>query len=291
MNKYDLDIPIYLNQKIVFDLLASINDGFSELSKLKTTNGFNGEIDGSVDAGLGNKNIFAFLGAKISGKVNNQQTSEEEIEKIHTPSSLFNNLKSRLFKEKMIVKIDSEKQFNNLKTGDFIEISGTLSQNPLISVMDKMTSIMELTSIFSKDGTGRKAKENNLNNKNIISQMNGFSESLKGNGMVDLICDVNINSYSFKCVLPVNMDYFFNRNANEIIDGNFKILGKVTKKCIGDDKINLLRNTSLTLMKESTLVNLLTSFNMDDNEDIDFGDVQAFISAPALLIIPIAIYI
>lgn len=291
MNKHDLEIPIYLNQKIVFDLLASINDGFSELSKIKTSNGYNGEVDGGIDAGLGNKNIFAFLGAKISGKINNQQSSEEEIEKIHTPSSLFNNLKSKLFKEKMITKIESDKQFKNIKTGDFIEISGTLSQNPLISVLDKLTSMMELANMISNDGTGKKAKGENLNTKIIVNQMKTFSDSLKGNGMVDLICKVNISDLNFECVLPVNMDYFFNRNANEIIDGNFKVLGKVTKKCVTNDKINLLRNTSLTIMKEKDLTDLFATFSSIDNLDDNIGNIQTFISSPALLIIPIAIYI
>ena len=58
MNKHSLEIPLYLNQKIVFDLLASINDGISQVTKIRTASRSNGEIEAGVDADLGNKNIL-----------------------------------------------------------------------------------------------------------------------------------------------------------------------------------------------------------------------------------------
>ena len=55
MNKHSLEIPLYLNQKIVFDLLASINDGFTQVTKLKTASSTEGNLGGTVEADLGNK--------------------------------------------------------------------------------------------------------------------------------------------------------------------------------------------------------------------------------------------
>lgn len=68
MNKHSLEIPLYLNQKIVFDLLASINDGISQVTKIRTASKSNGEIEAGVDADLGNKKYFYFDGGKIKGK-------------------------------------------------------------------------------------------------------------------------------------------------------------------------------------------------------------------------------
>ncbi|XCP85898.1 hypothetical protein ABXS75_03595 [Roseburia hominis] len=65
MNKHSLEVPLYLNQKIVFDLLASINDGFTQVTKLKTASATDGSLSGTVEADLGNKNIFALLGVKL----------------------------------------------------------------------------------------------------------------------------------------------------------------------------------------------------------------------------------
>lgn len=291
MDKYKLDIPLYLNQKIVFDLLASIDDGFSKLSKIKTSSGTSGEIDASVDAGLGNKNIFAFLNANVKAKASGDKSEEKELEKIHTPSSLFNGLKARLYKEKMVKKINSKQDFDKINTGEFVEICGTLSKNPLISVMDNMANMIELMTSFS-DNTGQKQKRKNLDDKQTINQIRSFSKGLKSNEMMDLICKSNNNDFEFQGVLPVYLDYFFNQNMNELIDGSFKIFGKVTKICTSEDeKINLLRNTSFTLIREKMLDELFTSFNSLNDENFNIENVKTIIEAPSILIIPIAIYV
>lgn len=291
MNKHNLDIPLYLNQKIVFDLLASIDDGFSKLSKLKTSSGMNGEIEGSVDAGLGNKNIFALLNINARGKTSGNKSEEKETEKIHTPSSLFNGLKDRLYKEKIVKKIYNEDDFNKICTGEFVEIYGTLSKNPLISVMDNMANMIELMSSFS-DNTGQKIKRKNLDDNQMINQIRSFSKGLKSNDMMDLICKSSINGFEFQGVLPVYMDYFFNQNMNELIDGRFKVFGKVAKVCFNEkEKINLLRNTSFTLIREKTLDDLFTSFNSFNDENFNIENVKTIVESPSVLVIPIAIYI
>ena len=159
MNKHSLEIPLYLNQKIVFDLLASINDGISQVTKIRTTSKSNGEIEAGVDADLGNKNIFTLMAVKLKGKVGTEKNNEQEQEKIHTPSSLFNNLKSQLFKEKLVKCID--KKLGKIQPGEFVEISGILKINPLITMMENMTKVLELAAVIQNEGSGKKAKQKN----------------------------------------------------------------------------------------------------------------------------------
>ena len=290
MNKHSLEIPLYLNQKIVFDLLASINDGFTQVTKLKTASAAESNLGGMIEADLGNKNIFALLGVKLKGKtdINHSREHNKEQEKIHTPSSLFNNLKGQLFKEKLVKRIEGK--IDNIQPGEFIEISGILKINPLIRMMENMTRVLELATVMQNDGTGKKAKQKNLEDKKTITQMEAFTNSLKANGMVDMICEMN-EMNGIKAVLPVYMDYFFNGNSSEIVDGKFKILGKVAKVCDQDEKIDLLRNTSLSIFKESLLEEMLSGFNADSNHDMNIGALETNVQGPALLIIPIAIYL
>lgn len=292
LNKHSLEIPLYLNQKIVFDLLASINDGFTQVTKLKTASATESSLDGTIEADLGNKNIFALLGVKLKGKTDighsRENNKEQEQEKIHTPSSLFNNLKSQLFKDKLVKHIEGK--IDDIHPGEFIEISGILKINPLITMMENMTKVLELATVMQNDGTGRKAKQKNLEDKKTITQMEAFTNSLKANGMVDMICEMN-EANGVKAVLPVYMDYFFNGNSSEIVDGKFKILGKVAKVCNQDEKIDLLRNTSLSIFKESLLSEMLSGFNADSNQDMNIGELETNVQGPALLIIPIAIYL
>ncbi len=290
MNKHSLEIPLYLNQKIVFDLLASINDGFTQITKLKTSSSTETNLDLTATADLGNKNIFALFGINLKGKTGagyNRGKSEEQ-EKIHTPSSLFNNLKTQLFKENMIKHINGK--MDNIHPGDFIEIAGLLRINPLINIMENMTQLLQLATTMQNDGTNRKAKQKNLEDKKTIVQMKAFSESLKAKGMVDMICELEGMGES-KAVLPVYMDYFFNGNSSEIVDGKFKVLGKVAKVCGENDKIDLLRNTSFSIFKENLLEEMLSGFNADSNQQMNIGELETTIQGPALLVIPIAIYL
>ena len=79
--------------------------------------------------------------------------------------------------------------------------------------------------------------------------------------------------------------------TSEIVDGKFKVLGKVAKVCEQNEKIDLLRNTSLSIFKESLLGEMLSGFNADSNQDMNLGELETTVQGPALLIIPIAIYL
>lgn len=290
INRYDMDVPIYLNQKVVFDLIASINNGFSQVTKIKTSSNSSGEMSGNLESELGNKNIFAFLGVSLKGKLEGGSNKEQEQEKIHTPASLFNSLKRELFRQKIVKKVINQTDFIDIKPGDFVEVKGLIKLNPLVKLMNNMVSIMELAVTLSEDGTGKTARKEKNENKKVIGQMKAFSNSLKENGMFDLICETE-GRFSFSSVLPVYMNYFFNENLNEIMEGEFRVLGKVTKVSKKEEKINLLRNTSFTLLSETYLQEMLEAFNSENNDVISMGEMKTSISSPALLIIPLAIYI
>ena len=69
------------------------------------------------------------------------------------------------------------------------------------------------------------------------------------------------------------------------------MLGKVAKVCNQNEKIDLLRNTSLSIFKESLLEEMLSGFNTDSNQKMNIGALETTVQGPALLIIPISIYL
>lgn len=69
-------------------------------------------MSGGLESDLGNKNMFTLLGVSLNAKVTGGKNQEQEQEKVHTPSSLFNNLKSRLYNGKFIKKVSTSKEFN-----------------------------------------------------------------------------------------------------------------------------------------------------------------------------------
>ncbi|WP_043029548.1 DUF6414 family protein, partial [Streptococcus equi] len=133
MNKIEknkLTIPIYLNTKIVFDMLATIEDGFADVKNVQTSKNKNREDD--IEANIGTNNLFAFLNVGIRGKHKSGSNNEETIveERTHTPVSLFQQLKGQLDNAKLI-----NRDIKNLNIGDFVEIQGTLKNNPVIDML------------------------------------------------------------------------------------------------------------------------------------------------------------
>ena len=105
IDRNKLTIPIYLNTKVVIDMLATIEDGFSEVKNIQTSKSKNKEEEVSAD--IGASNLFALLSIAIKGnrktENNNEQTTSEE--RTHTTVSLFQKLKGTLEEEKLIIFI------------------------------------------------------------------------------------------------------------------------------------------------------------------------------------------
>ena len=200
MKKIDSDqltIPIYLNTKIVFDMLATIEDGFAEVKNVQTSKIKNQE-DG-VEANIGNKNSFALLNFSFKGaikdNISNGETTSEE--RIHTPVSLFQKLKEQLEEANLIIK-----DINKIQIGNFVEIQGILKKNPVIDMLSKIKQLVPLMDILtdsdkniksssnndSKQKAEKQTKNNKSDYKKIEEQIDALIKSLQADGKQDIIC-------------------------------------------------------------------------------------------------------
>ena len=153
IDKEKLTIPIYLNTKIVFDMLATIEDGFSEMRNVQTSKSVSS--DETVGADIGTGNIFAWLNIGVSAnkKDSNQQDQTTTEQRTHTTVSLFQKLKATL-EENNYIKRDS----NEMKEGDFIEIQGVLKTNPLIDFLSNLKELIKLANAFDDNKGNNKSK-------------------------------------------------------------------------------------------------------------------------------------
>lgn len=279
-----LTIPIYLNTKIVFDMLATIEDGFSEIRNVQVSSEV--EKEKAVSADIGTGNFFAWLhfGASANKKSNDQQSSVITEQRTHTTVSLFQKLKSVL-EENKLIKEDSD----SIGEGDFVELQGTLKTNPMIDFLTNMYELMKLAAVFEEKGGKKSNARRMLENQKLNSQIEALIKGLQVDGKMDIICTTSTK----KVVVNTDVNYFLNRNMSEITDGNYKILGKVTKICLENEEgISLLRNTAFSKIKIDKIKEFQELFNSDEFKPF-FGDekVTSEISSPAMMVIPIAIYI
>lgn len=223
IDKSKLTIPIYLNTKIVFDMLATIEDGFSEVKNIQTSK--SRSVDDEAEANIGTSNLFAFLSVGITGNMKSSSADGQTVveEKTHTTVSLFQRLKGQLEDEELI-KRDADK----LEIGDFVELQGVLKKNPLIDMLSALKELMILANLFSdKPKSNQSKKEKLMSDNKFNTQIEGLINGLQADGKKDIICEAS----GLKVILPTDENYFLNNNMSEITDGNYKILGKVMQIC------------------------------------------------------------
>lgn len=296
----NLLITIYLNQKIVFDMLATLEDGFSQLSEISKTEKNVDDKESNVGGKVGVSNVFTFLGINFNAgrkaKTSESDESTRTESKVHTPSSLFVKLLSELTELNKINEVKSFSDLNELNTGDFVKFKGVLIKNPLISTIESFSKIMELVYAFNDPAQGHNRKKQSGGQSNneylkIKQQMEFFTKALKDGNTFDIICKIDDNLTS---VINVYENYFFNNNINEIVDGEYTVVGKVVKisKKDNGDTINLLRNTGLNLAKKELMDNMLEGFQSGDisSAGIEVPSLSTIIEDNAMLIIPICIY-
>lgn len=263
MENRQLSIPIYLNQKVVFDLLTIIEQGFSNIKRI--------HINNTHDNLNKNKDLL-FLSIH----------KEPNEEKVFTPSALFSKLRDELKQRKFLKTLDNSFKINELSTGDFVEFTALLRKNPLIETIEGFIEFMEIASLFEQ------TPENNE-----MKQMKEFINKISKNNTLDLLGTINHKTKNIQAVVPVEFEYFTNKTPADLIDGHFTVLGKVIKNInsSNNESIDLLRGTRLGLLPDQVKRELLQQFNSIEAMKFQFPKLTFEVKGPALQIVPIAIYI
>src|SRR5215217_2421430 len=143
----DLCVPIYLNQKIVFDVLTMLEDGFSHLNTFKTSTSESETQRSGIGGSIGAGNVFALLNVSLKGDRSkdkgNQQQTESTVQKVHTPTSLFFKLRSMLQDRSLVEQIEGLKEVERLRSGQFVEFRALLRKNPLFEYLDTFIEVLK----------------------------------------------------------------------------------------------------------------------------------------------------
>ena len=282
-----LIIPVYINEKIVLDMLAIIEDGFSMVSQINYTEHTENNSVQKADAEISTSTtlLSKLLKIDVSGGLShegNRGQNENIIkEKVHTNVSLLSKFRSFLVEQKIL---KSDLDFSKMQVGNFIEVEGELQKNPIINYMDSFIDLFRMVDIFTEQPQTKKSKPRE---DETVTQIKSFAEELKHSGTIDFI----LSDEKGTTVLSVQEQYLANDNISEIIGGHFKVLGKVISICKEDtENIDLLRKTSLTILQEDLLNDMFSGFKTEDMKQFNLPELKTKIISPAVIVIPIAIY-
>lgn len=288
-------VPVYLNQRLVFDLLAMLQGGLSTVTAVSQT--INKSQESKRDAGGSfglSDALSTLLKVDLSGKrsaseatATAEATSEE---RVHTPASLLYQLRNKLHEIKAIANLSNDEHIN---AGDFIEFEASLLKNPVIETLEGMSRIMDIVILFEDSpkqaGKGKQQPTSN-ENKKIKNQMDQFSESLKSGNTIDLITSKSESGVT--AVVTLEKSSLNDPLMSDLVDGKFRVLGKVIRS-ISDsqDSISLVRNSAFSNLPRHLLDQFGTFLSMLETEHgFQVPEVRWEIEGPAIQVLPIAIY-
>lgn len=257
----------------------------------------------------GGANFFELINFTLDKKNKSTTSSGSETErtgqKIHTPSSLFWKVRKNLAEQKMLFQIYSIEDIDYLKCGDFVEFEGIIRRNPLTETINRfisMFNLMESIQGFSRENSSQKPHKNKggiayQNNKpqldnNLLSIKEGllkFREAL--NSSNDLYGEIN-GIEDAKAIFPIKNAYYNDFSIQDLINGQFKIIGRVTQVLSknSDESIDLLRNTGFNGLSQDDIKNFLHTLSSTLPENIIIPTLFNEIKYPGFQIIPISIY-
>lgn len=309
----DLPVPIYLNQRIVIDLLATLEDGFSGFTNVETSVSGTATAEAQGRVGLGVSNPFALLGVSLEGSTNSARAAHrsETTERIHTPVSLFARLRELLKARGLLVVVTESSRVEDIVPGSFVEFRASLRVNPIVEALDGALEVISFAEAFEAAGiapshTGvpparRKKKRSQTVEQQVgngsqsagvpgVSQLRFLHDALAGGDAIDLVGTL-LDHDSLRSVLPVDKNYFAGLSLNELIEGEYRVVGKVTRTLVEENaSVNLLRKTGLSRFQQSITDQLQEAFNNVDRSMIRMPSVELEVRGPVFQVVPMAIY-
>lgn len=293
MKADQLMVPVYINEKIVLDMLAIIEDGFSTVSQVsynehkENSNVQKLESGVSTSANILSKLLKIDLKGEVSHSGNSGENTSVAKEKVHTNVSLLSRFRTFLVNEKIL---KSGFDTANIKIGDFIEVEGELQKNPLINYLDIFLDLFRMVDIFTEKpqlGSKTQTKAQKQQENEIVTQIKSFADELKHSGTIDFILSDDVGTV----VLSAQEQYLSNDNISEILGGHFKVLGKVIAICKDEtENVDLLRKTTLSIFPIDQITEIFTGFQNSGIKQFNLPELKTQIPGPAVIVIPVAIY-
>ena len=291
----DLIIPVYLNQRLVFDLVAMLQGGIATVTRVSEAQRDADRTAGEATGGFGlNQALSSLLKINLSGKVAGETEALLErttsSDRVHTPASLFFTLRNLLIDRGVLKAVESQDTAN---PGQFVEFTALLRRNPLIEGLDSVTEILNLVAVFAEPSkpkhAGGKHQQAQPDQKRLRGQLVSLSNSLKAGGTQDLVADL---APSGRALLTVEEQYLNDPSLSDLVDGTFRVVGKVTRSVpTPDASISLLRKTAMSRLPAKMLESLTAAFaTLQQKHGFDMPTMEVDIKGPVIQVLPLAIF-
>lgn len=289
----ELIVPVYLNQRMVFDLLAMLEGGLSRVTRVVSSEQTKSTDERRYGAEFGLSKALSTLlridisGGRVGGTSAEKGLTKEE-DRVHTPASLFHRLRARLKEGDMLCTFDGGYR---PRVSDIVEFSGLMVRNPLIQTMDAFIAFGEMVSVFEEGTRASSKKGQKPETPRTLKQMKAFQEVLKGGDTIDMVAK-QIGDGHCQAVMTLEMEYLNDPTMSDLVDGTFTVAGKVTRTVDeASGSISLLRKSALAVMPSAQLKQMADSLGeLSQVQGFNLPGMEWELKGPAFQVLPIAIF-
>lgn len=286
----DLVIPVYLNQRIVFDLVAVLEGGIASVTQVSHTQTQATDTTRHIGSTFGLSAALSSLlkidlAAKQDRKSSDESAMTTKQDRIHTPASLFVALRAILREKNYLKTIDRN---TILAPGDLIEFSSVLKPNPLLETMQSFIEMIDLSQAFAERPPKGKNKQVD-EMAQIKKQMSSLVTSLKNGDTMDLTTPPLPSLH--RAVISLEVQNLNDPTMSDLVDGTFRVVGKVTRSLSASDgAISLNRKSAINRLPPAALQQLKNAFEAPEIAAMSLPTLEWEIPGPAIQVLPIAIF-
>ena len=235
---------------------------------------------------------FGGRGSRQSGSLQSENTTEQIV---YTPASIFARMRKNLESMGLVRKLVDQQNLHEIRPGGFVEFEAALRRSPVIELLSVFQQFVPLMGLLDGNANEARAQSRNCpknrgnqranNNGPSNQQLSSLLSAMNAGNSEDLVAQVG----DINVVLTTEKESFVDPTMNDVIDGTFRIFGKVTRVIPSDSdaKISLLRKSVLGKFGDASML----QDNLNEIDGLNFnGSLENEIRGPAMQVIPIAIY-
>lgn len=296
---------------MLLSFLAALQNGVTLQREITETS--ESHTGKSVEASVqGNTTeVLQVLGLKLGidgdGTLDSSKGSDTQSRFVmqHSFASLFNVLLSTLKSEKLVTGLTNKKSLSGIGPGDIVEFEAAIHDNPTDVLIRTLNTWVQMKPLFLPDQNGKSHAAKRRQNRpaqdpsSIEMQetfkllellINLLNNDMTASTLTDLVG--KSEKPRFHSIIAVDRDHFTDTSRASIVDGKYKVLGKVISvEESPEQSISLGRRGTILRMvenaDESSFTDLFDAVHLVLPDQISALSVQG----PYLQILPIAIYV
>jgi hypothetical protein len=302
--------PVYLDVPMLISFLAALEDGVSLEGHATTRSSRSAESGREGKARIGLPGLATLLNLDMSGRLSSksEDLADEQVTVVrrHTEASLFNRLRVRLMADGEVHIVESSEDLNRLRLGTLVEVGGQVTGNPLLQMSQVLFAMAPFTGL-DVEALMQGKYEKPVRPKGKAATVPPLPPPIDPDAAAGLrlfftmvsqimtspVRDVVLTSgFGLSTVLTLASSFVEELADAYVYESEVRVIGKLTRLVMaGDPPINLTRRSSLGMMPPDDIVDLIKSARdgLGDTMNVQIRD--AFVEAPAIQLLPLAIFV